>query len=257
MLSLNTNISDIILQRTLLNSTFDLNEAVSRMTTGYKVNHAKDNAAGYSIIEDLNTRISSMLQVRQNTEDAISLLGTAEGGLGEIQSLLERLRELTIQASNGTYDSRTRESMQEEADAIIEEISRIKSSVTYDGKNLYEVQNENAVANPAPIAMFSTGARNNDAISTFTPTFTPSLFNTAPVSLSNVDDGLESPSSAFSLVKNEGMHNEANSVTPSKPTTSGEEVGVNINKKDGYKTFATNLGMFNSSVKERCKKCLA
>ena len=62
---------------------------------------------------------ASMLQVRQNTEDAISLLGTAEGGLGEIQSLLERLRELTIQASNGTYDSRTRESMQEEADAII------------------------------------------------------------------------------------------------------------------------------------------
>ena len=221
MLSLNTNISDIILQRTLLNSTFDLNEAVSRMTTGYKVNHAKDNAAGYSIIEDLNTRISSMLQVRQNTEDAISLLGTAEGGLGEIQSLLERLRELTIQASNGTYDSKTRESMQEEADAIIEEISRIKNSVTYDGKNLYEVPNENAVANPAPIAMFNTGAMHNDGISLLS---NPSKSTPAPVSLSNVDDGLTSPSSAFSLMENEGTNNEANAVTPSQLSPSSEGV---------------------------------
>ena len=182
MLSLNTNISDLILQRTLLNSTFDLNEAVSRMTTGYKVNHAKDNAAGYSIIEDLNTRISSMLQVRQNTEDAVSLLGTAEGGLSEIQTLLERLRELTVQASNGTYDSKTRDSMQAEADAIIEEISRIKNSITYDGRNLYEVPNENTVANPAPIATFSTGAVHNDGLSL---SFTPTAFTPAPV-LSNV-----------------------------------------------------------------------
>ena len=104
MLSLNTNISDLILQRTLLDSTYGLNEAINRMTTGFKVNHAKDNAAGYSIIENLNTKISSMLQVQQNAADGISLLSTAEGGLAEIQGLLERLRELTVQASTGTYD---------------------------------------------------------------------------------------------------------------------------------------------------------
>lgn len=63
------------------------------MTTGYKVNQAKDNAAGYSIITDLK-KIGSMLQVQQNTEDGIALLHTAEGGLEEVQKLLERLRDL-------------------------------------------------------------------------------------------------------------------------------------------------------------------
>ena len=89
------------------------------MTTGYKVNQAKDNAAGYSIITDLSKKISSMLQVQQNTEDGIALLQTAEGGLEEVQKLLERLRDLATQASNGTYDAETREAMQAEADQII------------------------------------------------------------------------------------------------------------------------------------------
>jgi flagellin len=114
MLSLHTNINDLILQRTLYEGTLGLNDAINRMTTGLKVNHAKDNAAGYSIIENLNTRISSMLQVQANTEDGISLLSTAQGGLEEIQGLLVKLRELTVQASTGTYDSKSRASMQSE-----------------------------------------------------------------------------------------------------------------------------------------------
>lgn len=138
MLSINTSINDLILQRTLLESTFDLNDAINRMTTGFKVNSAKDNAAGFSIIEELNTKISSMLQVQSNTESGVSLLNTAEGGLTEIQELLERLRELTTQAANGTYDSLTREAMQAEADSIVAEISRIKNSIQFDGMNLYE-----------------------------------------------------------------------------------------------------------------------
>ncbi|MBR2430747.1 DUF3060 domain-containing protein [bacterium] len=149
MISLKTNISDLILQRTLFDATFGLNSAIERMATGYKVNHAKDNAAGFSIIEDLNTRISSMLQVQNNTEDGISLLNTAEGGLTQIRDLLERVRDLTIQASNGTYDSKSRDAMQAEADVLIEQINQIKNSIQYDGMSVYEKPSENAVA---PIA---------------------------------------------------------------------------------------------------------
>ncbi len=77
MITFGSDVGDIILQRTLGENIQGLSLAIERMTSGYKVNHAKDNAAGYSIITDLNTKISSMLQVQQNTEDGIAMLQTA------------------------------------------------------------------------------------------------------------------------------------------------------------------------------------
>ena len=147
MITLGTDVSDLILQRTLYDNTLGLNSAIERMTSGYKINHASDNAAGYSMVTDLNKRISSMLQVQQNTEDGISLLQIAEGGLEEIESLLQRLRDLAVQASNGSYDADSRAAMQSEADSIIAEIERIKNSIEYDGMNLYETpRNEDSGA---------------------------------------------------------------------------------------------------------------
>lgn len=144
MITFGSDVADLILQRTLGENTLGLNNSINRMTTGYKVNHAKDNAAGYSIITDLSKKISSMLQVQQNTEDGIALLQTAEGGLEEIQKLLERLRDLATQASNGTYDADAREAMQAEADEILEQIEQIRNVTSYNGKNLFETeQNSN------------------------------------------------------------------------------------------------------------------
>ena len=141
MITLTSDVADLILQRTLGENSIGLNNSINRMTTGYKVNQAKDNAAGYSIITDLSKKISSMLQVQQNTEDGIALLQTAEGGLEEVQKLLERLRDLATQASNGTYDAETREAMQAEADQILEQISQIRESIKYDNQNLYYKEN--------------------------------------------------------------------------------------------------------------------
>ena len=141
MITFGSDVADLILQRTLGENTLGLNNSINRMTTGYKVNQAKDNAAGYSIITDLSKKISSMLQVQQNTEDGIALLQTAEGGLEEVQKLLERLRDLATQASNGTYDAETREAMQAEADQISEQISQIRESIKYDNQNLYYQEN--------------------------------------------------------------------------------------------------------------------
>ena len=141
MITFGSDVADLILQRTLGENTLGLNTSINRMTTGYKVNQAKDNAAGYSIITDLSKKISSMLQVQQNTEDGIALLQTAEGGLEEVQKLLERLRDLATQASNGTYDAETREAMQAEADQILEQISQIRESIKYDNQNLYYKEN--------------------------------------------------------------------------------------------------------------------
>ena len=143
MISINSDIADLILQSSLQESTIGLNNSIERMSTGYKINRAKDNAANFSIINDLSTKISSMLQVQQNTENGISLLLTAEGGLEEIQSLFERLRKLTNQAANGTYDNLSRSALQKEADEIIKQISQIKENIEYNGLNLYETKQNN------------------------------------------------------------------------------------------------------------------
>ena len=145
MITFGSDVGDLILQRTLSDNTLGLSHAIERMTSGYKVNHAKDNAAGYSIITDLNTKISSMLQVQSNTENGLAMLQTAEGGLEEIQGLLERLRALAEQASNDSYGADAREAMQSEADEIIEEIERIRNSIEYNGMSLYETPREDAV----------------------------------------------------------------------------------------------------------------
>ena len=145
MISFGTDVADLILQRTLYDNTLGLNSSIERMTSGYKVNHAKDNAANFSIITDLNTQISSMLQVQQNAEDGLSMLQTAEGGLAEIEELLQRLRSLATQASNGNYGAQSREAMQAEADEIIEQIAQIRESMKFNGMNVYYTPREEEV----------------------------------------------------------------------------------------------------------------
>ena len=140
MISIGTDIGNLILEKTLDKNTIGLNNSIERMTTGYKINRAKDDAAGYSIATDLNTKISSMLMVQQNTEQGISLLQTAESGLDNIMTLLQRLRDLAEQAGNEVYGDDSRAAMQAESDEIIEQIEQIRNTTNFNGINLFEGQ---------------------------------------------------------------------------------------------------------------------
>ena len=140
MINITSDVADIILQNTLTNNTNGLSNAIERMTTGYKINHAKDNAAIYSISTDLSKRISSMFVMQGNSGDAISLLQTAEGGLEQVQDLLERLRALATKASNGNYGTQSREALQAEAQSIIAQIYQIKDTTKFGGLSLYETR---------------------------------------------------------------------------------------------------------------------
>ena len=137
MVSINTNLTDMIIMSSLNDSTNGINKSIERLTSGYKINHAKDNAANLNIVTNLSTKISSLLQVRNNTEDGISLLSTAQGGLEEISNLLKRLRNLSTQAMNGTYGEQSLSAMQAEADEIIEQINRIRETTEFNGMKLF------------------------------------------------------------------------------------------------------------------------
>ena len=102
-LTINTNISSIVAQRNLSNATGSLNQAIERMTTGYRINHAGDNAAGYSIARNWETQLGSLDVAADNAAMGSDMMSTLEDHYSLISSHLQRVRDLTEQAANGTY----------------------------------------------------------------------------------------------------------------------------------------------------------
>ena len=137
MLSINTNLSSLITQNSLKNSTLKLNQAVERMTTGYKVNHAKDNAANYSIATDMTTKIGAYRVAEDNCAMALDLVNTANESLNLIFKHLERILTLATQAGNGTYGEQSLSAINAEVNARVDEIERLYSTAEYNGIKLF------------------------------------------------------------------------------------------------------------------------
>lgn len=135
-LTINTNISSIIAQRSLNNATSSLNTSLERMTTGYKINHASDNAAGYSIANLWETQLGSLDVAADNAATGNDMLTTAEETYGLLTSHLQRVRDLTEQAANGTYGSASLKAIQSEIAARMTEVSRIAANAEFNGIKL-------------------------------------------------------------------------------------------------------------------------
>ena len=135
-LTINTNLSSLIAQRSLNNATTSMNSSLERMSTGYKINHSKDNAAGYSIANKWQTQISSLDVAADNAATGMDLLTTAEETYGLLTGHLQRVRDLTEQAANGTYGSASLKSIQAEIYARLQEISRISANAEFNGIKL-------------------------------------------------------------------------------------------------------------------------
>ncbi len=135
-LTINTNISSIIAQRNLNSATNSLNQSIERMSTGYKINHAKDNAAGYSISDMWNTQLGSLDVAADNAATGSDLLTTAEQTYSLLTEHLQRIRDLTEQAANGTYGSSSLKAIQSEVVARLQEISRISANSEFNGIKL-------------------------------------------------------------------------------------------------------------------------
>ena len=135
-LTINTNISSLIAQRNLNSATNALNTSMERMTTGYRINHASDNAAGYSIVKQWVTQLHSLDIVSDNTATGSDMLTTAEEMYSLLTDHLQRIRDLTEQAANGTYGSASLRAIQAEAAARFQEISRISANAEFNGIKL-------------------------------------------------------------------------------------------------------------------------
>lgn len=136
-ISTNYNPSSLRLQRCLTSATNAMNKALSRMSTGYKINCAADDAAGLYVSTSMTTQIRGFTRAQKNTQDALSYMSTAESSLANMTSLLNRIRDLSVQAANGAYGAEERSAMQAEADALTEQLYQIKNSTNFNGKNVF------------------------------------------------------------------------------------------------------------------------
>ena len=135
-LTINTNTSSIVAQRNLDSATKSLNTAIERMTTGYKINHASDNAAGYSIARNWSTQLSSLDVAADNAATGSDMLTTVEDTYSLIASHVQRIRDLTEQAANGTYGKDSLVAIESEIKARLDEINRISANCEFNGTHL-------------------------------------------------------------------------------------------------------------------------
>ena len=141
MLSIHTNLSSLIAQGSLTKSTNTLNRAIEQMSTGYKINHASDNAANYSISTNMDTKIGAYRIAEENVSMGIDLVTTASDSVQEMQNKAERLLSLCVQAKNGTYGAQSLSAINSEAQALISEINRLYTTSQYNGIKLCDMAN--------------------------------------------------------------------------------------------------------------------
>jgi flagellin len=132
-LSINTNISSLTAQRAIADSKNDLETAMERLSTGSKINSASDDAAGLAMTQRMTAQIKGLNMAIKNSNDGIAMTKSIEGAIAEVSDMLQRMRELSIQAANGTNSASDRTYLQDEVNLLIQEITRVSANTRYNG----------------------------------------------------------------------------------------------------------------------------
>ena len=162
----NTNVSSINTTNKLAKATHSLDTTYKRLSSGYRINSAKDDAAGLQISDRLTSQINGLKQGNRNANDGIALAQTAEGALDEVHTMLQRIRTLSVQSANGTNTTEDRKSIQGEVSQLCAEINRIASKTTFGGSEILSGKTDEAgsLLIGGKVA-FQVGANHDDKIS--------------------------------------------------------------------------------------------
>src|SRR3712207_4504056 len=138
-MSVNTNIAAMNAYRNLSSTNDAMGKSLERLSSGFRINRAADDAAGLAISEGLRSQIGGLTQAVRNTQDGTSVVQTAEGALNETTSILQRMRDLAVQASNdGSLNSDAKDSIQKEMGQLKDELTRISNTTTFNGTKLLD-----------------------------------------------------------------------------------------------------------------------
>jgi flagellin len=138
MTTINTNVMSMNAQRNLMSSQGSLATSMQRLSSGLRVNSAKDDAAGLAIAERMNAQVKGLSVAARNANDGISLAQTAEGALGKVGDMLQRMRELAVQSANATNSDDDRDALQAEVKQLTDEVDRVSRQTSFNGKKILD-----------------------------------------------------------------------------------------------------------------------
>jgi flagellin len=202
-LRINTNVEAFNSHRQLVATSDKLGKAMERLSSGYRINRAADDAAGLAITEKLRGQITGLDQAQRNGQDAISLVQTAEGSLTEVHAMLQRIRELAVQYKNGSLSTSDKSAIQSEVNMLASEIERIGSTAQFNGIQLL---------NTSQTISFQVGAQDGEIITVTTislgvsvPGNVYALSATGATDISEIDtaiDAISAQRAQFGAVQN-------------------------------------------------------
>ncbi len=212
MTTINTNVMSMNAQRNLMASQGSLATSMQRLSSGLRVNSAKDDAAGLAIAERMNAQVKGLSVAARNANDGISLAQTAEGALGKVGDMLQRMRELAVQSANSTNSADDRKALQAEVKQLTDEIDRVSRQTSFNGKKILD--------GSFTAASFQVGANAGDNITV------GSLANTTAGSLSNINYGEANANVAAADIVGFGTAIAAGALTITVGTGSAVDLGA-------------------------------
>ena len=163
-MTVNTNVASLTVQKNLNSASSNLTTAMTRLSTGLKINSAKDDAAGLQISNRLTSQVKGLDQAVSNANDANSIAQTAEGALQESTNILQRMRVLSVQSSNGTNSSDDRNSLNQEFESLTAELTRISTTTTFGGGSTAQTLLDGSAGTNGTMT-FQVGANANETVS--------------------------------------------------------------------------------------------
>jgi len=149
---INTNLASLNTQRNLNTSQSSLNTSIQRLSSGLRVNSAKDDAAGLAIADRMNAQVKGLAVAQRNANDGISMAQTAEGALSTVTDNLQRMRELAVQAANGTNGAQDRKTLNDEYKQLSDEVFRVLNGTQFNGQNLFTGVGQGASAGTTSVS---------------------------------------------------------------------------------------------------------
>ncbi|QBC45005.1 flagellin N-terminal helical domain-containing protein [Iodobacter fluviatilis] len=213
---INTNVPSLNAQRNLASSSMSLSNSLQRLSSGLRINSAKDDAAGLAISERFTSQIRGMDQAKRNANDGVSLAQTGEGALGQMGDILQRVRELAVQSANATNTSNDRLAINSEVTQLVSELDRFATSTEFNGQKLFD--------GSFTAATYQVGANTNQTITANTANLRTNQYGTYQVGVGNGTGNLAT----------------TNSVSGSTAVTAGATGTVNV---DG--AAVTSSGSFS------------
>ena len=227
--TINTNIASLTAQRNLGVSQGSLNTSIQRLSSGLRINSAKDDAAGMAISERFTSQIRGLNQAARNANDGISLAQTAEGAMKAAGDMLQRVRELAVQSANASNSASDRQALQQEVSQLVAELDRISLTTEFNGQKLLD--------GTFGTAQFQVGANANQTISASTANMRTSVYgNNQNASSAGAGVGAQAAAAITTAAPSNGVTSGAVTINGSIGTAS-----LTVAANDSAKTITANI----------------